>query len=144
TRIVLLPKATFLWLLDVSPAFSRFIIGQLNERLAQFASIIEGERLETPETRVARCLAWLYNPVLYPGVDQQLELTQQEIGYLSGVPRQRVNRALKLMQERGLVQVRYGAVHINEVQGLMSFRAPATGPSVLGLLSGGRRGDDGP
>lgn len=123
TRIALIPKATFLWLLDVNPAFSRYVIGQLNERLAQFASVIEAERLESAETRVARCLAWLYNPVLYPGVDLQLELTQQEIGYLSGVPRQRVNRALKLMQEKNLVRVSYGAVHINDVQGLMSFRS---------------------
>jgi CRP-like cAMP-binding protein len=137
TRIALIPRATFVWLLDDSPAFARHIIGQLNERLAQFASIIEAERLESAETRVARCLAWLYNPVLYPGVNQELELTQQEIGYLSGVPRQRVNHALKLMQEQNLVRVRYGAVHINDVQGLMAFRtAERTGP--LGGLLGAR------
>ncbi|NBX95610.1 MAG: Crp/Fnr family transcriptional regulator [Betaproteobacteria bacterium] len=134
TRIALVPRATFVWLLDESPAFARFIIGQLNERLAQFASIIEAERLESAETRVARCLAWLYNPVLYPGVNQELELTQQEIGYLSGVPRQRVNHALKLMQEQNLVRVRYGAVHINDVPGLMAFRTPDREGPLRGLL----------
>lgn len=138
TRIALVPRATFLWLLDESPAFARFVIGQLSERLAQFASIIEAERLESAETRVARSLAWLYNPVLYPGVNQELELTQQEIGYLSGVPRQRVNRALKLMQEQDLVRVRYGAVHINNVAGLMEFRTEDRARELRGLLVRGR------
>ena len=122
TRIALVPKATFLWLLDESPAFSRYIIQQLNERLAQFTSVIEAERLELPETRVARCLAWLFNPVLYPQVGARLDLTQQEIGYLSGVPRQRVNRALKLLEAAGLVEVRYSALYVLDLQGLMRFR----------------------
>lgn len=122
TRIALVPKATFLWLLDDSPAFSRYIINQLNERLAQFTSIIEAERLELPETRVARCLAWLFNPVLYPGVGARLDLTQQEIGYLSGVPRQRVNRALQVLEAASLVEVRYGSLHVLDLPGLMRFR----------------------
>ena len=122
TRMALVPRATFHWLLEVSPAFNRFVIGQLNERLAQFLSVIEAERLELAETRVARCLAWLFNPVLYPGVGARLELTQQEIGYLSGVSRQRVNRALQLMQDAGVLEVQYGAVHVLDQAALEQFR----------------------
>lgn len=122
TRIALVPKSTFKWLLDTSPAFSRYVISQLNERLAQFTSIIEAERLELPETRVARCLGWLFNPVLYPNVGSRLDLTQQEIGYLSGVPRQRVNRALQILEAAGLVEVRYGSLHVLDRQGLLRFR----------------------
>jgi CRP-like cAMP-binding protein len=122
TRIALIPKTTFLWLLEESPPFSRYIIQQLNERLAQFTSVIEAERLELPETRVARCLAWLFNPVLYPQVGARLDLTQQEIGYLSGVPRQRVNRALQILEAAGLVETRYGALHVLDLNGLMKFR----------------------
>lgn len=136
TRIVLVPKATFLWLLETSPAFSRYIIGQLNERLAQFTSIIEAERLELPETRVARCLAWLFNPVLYPDVGSRLDLTQQEIGYLSGVPRQRVNRALQILEAAGLVEVRYGALHVRDRAGLMRFRLSDEHATLLDRLRG--------
>ena len=75
-----------------------------------------------PETRVARCLAWLFNPVLYPGVGARLDLTQQEIGYLSGVPRQRVNRALQILEAASLVEVRYGSLHVLDLPGLMRFR----------------------
>lgn len=123
THIALVPRTTFLWLLETSPAFNRFVIGQLNERLAQFLAVIEAERLEAAETRVARCLAWLFNPVLYPNVGERLELTQQELGYLSGVPRQRVNRALRLMEEAGLLTVKYGAVRVLDLAGLQRFRA---------------------
>ena len=122
TRIALVPRATFHWLLEVSPGFNRFVIDQLNERLAQFLSIIEAERLEVAETRVARCLAWLFNPVLYPGVGLRLELTQQEIGYLSGVSRQRVNHALQLMAGAGVLEVNYGAVRVLNLAALQRFR----------------------
>ena len=123
TRIALVPRATFLWLLDESPAFSRFVMNQLNERLAHCLAVIEAERLEAAETRVARCLAWLFNPVLYPGVGSRLALSQQEIGYLSGVSRQRVNRALQIMEAAGLLEVAYGAVHVLDLEGLLAFRA---------------------
>ena len=122
TRMALVPRATFHWLLEVSPGFNRYVIDQLNERLAQFLSVIEAERLEVAETRVARCLAWLFNPVLYPGVGARLELTQQEIGYLSGVSRQRVNRALQIMQTAGVLEVEYGAVHVLDLPALQQFR----------------------
>ena len=123
TRLALVPSTTFHWLLEVSPAFNRFVIEQLNERLAQFLSILEAERLEVAETRVARCLAWLFNTVLYPGVGAHLSLTQQEIGYLSGVSRQRVNRALKIMEDAGVLEVKYGSVHVRDLQALQDFRA---------------------
>jgi len=123
TRIALVPRGTFYWLLDNSPAFNRFVIGQLSERLAQFLAVVEAERLETAETRVARCLAWLFNPVLYPNVGLRLELTQQELGYLSGVPRQRVNRALGLMKDAGLLAVDYGAVQVLDLERLQRYRS---------------------
>jgi len=126
TRMALVPRTTFHWLLEVSPGFNRFVIDQLNERLAQFLSIIEAERLEVAETRVARCLAWLFNPVLYPGVGLRLELTQQEIGYLSGVSRQRVNHALQLMAAAGVLEVSYGAVRVLDLTALQRFRHKRT------------------
>jgi CRP/FNR family transcriptional regulator, cyclic AMP receptor protein len=117
TRIALVPRVTFEWLMDVSPEFNRFLIAQLNERLAQYVSIIEAERLELAETR-----AWLFNPVLYPNTGSRLELSQQEIGYLAGVPRQRVNQAFKLMSEAGLISVRYGAIEVLDLPALEKFK----------------------
>jgi len=66
--VALMPRATFYHLLDTSIGFNRFLLHQLNERLAQFIAMLEYERLLDPDARIARCLAWLFNPFLYPGV----------------------------------------------------------------------------
>jgi hypothetical protein len=62
------PVATFHWLLDRSIGFNRFVMNQLNERLGQFIAAREIDRLTHPDERVARSLAALFHPVLYPGV----------------------------------------------------------------------------
>jgi CRP/FNR family cyclic AMP-dependent transcriptional regulator len=110
--------AIFVRLLDSSIAFNRFLLNQLNERLAQFIAMLEYERLLDPDARVARCLAWLFNPFLYPGVGQKLQVSQEEIGYLSGISRQRVNQALQALEKLGLLRVEYGGVTILDLEGL--------------------------
>ena len=85
---------TFHWLTERSIAFNRFITQQLNERLGQFIGAREIDRMTDPDGRVARSLAALFHPVLYPGVGGLLRITQQELGYLVGLSRQRVNEAL--------------------------------------------------
>ena len=77
---------TFFWLLERSIPFNRYVMNQLNERLGQFIAAREIDRLNDPDTRVARSLAALFHPVLYPGVGTLLRITQQELGYL-GRPR---------------------------------------------------------
>src|SRR5690606_22223111 len=54
-----LPVDTFHWLLDNSIGFNRFVMNQLNERLAQFISAREIDRLGNLDVRVARSLAAL-------------------------------------------------------------------------------------
>jgi CRP/FNR family cyclic AMP-dependent transcriptional regulator len=61
-----LPIDTFHWLLDHSIGFNRFVMNQLNERLGQFIAAREIDRMNNPDIRVARSLASLFNPVLYP------------------------------------------------------------------------------
>ena len=43
-----LPVDTFHWLLDHSIGFNRFVMNQLNERLAQFIGTIEADRTPSP------------------------------------------------------------------------------------------------
>jgi CRP/FNR family transcriptional regulator, cyclic AMP receptor protein len=121
SRVAFLPRPTFLWLMDGSIAFNRFLITQLNERLAQFIATVEFDRLLEPDARVARCLAQLYNRHLYPGTGQRLQISQEEIGYLSGVSRQRVNQALQALERAGLVRLEYGAVTVLDVPALASY-----------------------
>lgn len=115
-----LPIDTFHWLLDHSIGFNRFVMNQLNERLGQFIAAREIDRMNNPDLRVARNLAALFNPVLFPGVGQVLRITQQELGYLVGLSRQRVNEALTVLEEQGTIRVEYGGLRILDLAALRS------------------------
>jgi CRP/FNR family transcriptional regulator, cyclic AMP receptor protein len=119
-----LPVDTFHWLLDHSIGFNRFVMNQLNERLAQFIAAREIDRMSNPDLRVARSLAALFNPVLFPGVGEMLRITQQELAYLVGLSRQRVNEALASLQEQGMIRVEYGGVRILDLPSLRSSPFP--------------------
>lgn len=116
-----LPAATFDWLLDTSIPFNRYLLHQLNERVAQFIGKAEYDRLLDPDARVARCLAELFNPLLYPGMGMRLTITQEEVGYLARVSRQRANQALRKLEEAGLLNVEYGAVRVLDLDGLKQY-----------------------
>jgi CRP-like cAMP-binding protein len=115
-----LPAETFHWLIDHSLGFNRFIMNQLNERLGQFIAAREIDRMNDPDLRVARSLAALFNPILYPGVGDVLRITQQELAYLVGLSRQRVNEALSQLAARGTIRVEYGGLRILDLQALRS------------------------
>lgn len=121
TRVAYMSRATFTWLLDNSLGFNRFMITQLNERLGQFIGMMENERLLDIDTRIARVLAALFNPVLYPGTTHFLHISQEELGYLAGVSRQRANQGLKVLEDAGLVKSEYGGIHVLNLDGLRSF-----------------------
>ena len=74
--------------------------------------------MNNPDIRVARSLAALFNPVLYPGVGQVLRITQQEMAYLVGLSRQRVNEALNGLSAQGLIRVEYGGLRVLDLPGL--------------------------
>lgn len=109
---------TFHWLLDHSIGFNRFVMNQLNERLGQFIAAREIDRMANPNIRVARSLAALFNPVLYPGLGAVLRITQQELAYLVGLSRQRVNEALTTLAAEGAIQVEYGGLRVTDLQAL--------------------------
>jgi CRP/FNR family transcriptional regulator, cyclic AMP receptor protein len=115
-----LPVDTFHWLLDHSIGFNRFVMMQLNERLGQFIAAREIDRLNNPDIRVARSLAALFNPTLYPGVGEVLRITQQELAYLVGLSRQRVNVALTALQANSLIRVEYGGLRVLDLAALRS------------------------
>jgi len=121
SRIAYMPRATFMWLLDTSIEFNRFLVVQLNERLGQFIAMVEHDRLLGPDARVARGLAGMFNPHLYPGMGNRLEVSQEELGYLAGLSRQRVNQSLKLLEQAGLLRVEYGGITVLDMDGLNKF-----------------------
>ncbi|MEY4295397.1 MAG: hypothetical protein RLY82_1085 [Pseudomonadota bacterium] len=109
----------FHWLGDHSIAFNKYLMRQLNERLSQFIAAREVDRISNPEQRVARTLASLLNPTLYPKIGNSLSITQQELAYLVGLSRQRVNVALKALEAQGTIHLVYGGLVVPDIQKLI-------------------------
>lgn len=116
-----LPVDTFHVLLDNSIGFNRFVMNQLNERLGQFIGMVEHDRLLGPNARLARCLASMFNPHLYPGVGPSLPISQEEIAQLAGLSRQRANQALQRLEQAGLLRIEYGGLTVTDLDGLRRY-----------------------
>jgi DNA-binding FadR family transcriptional regulator len=63
----------------------------------------------------------LVNPVLYPSVGEVLRITQQELAYLVGLSRQRVNEALATLEAQGVIRVEYGGLRVLDRLALRGF-----------------------
>jgi CRP/FNR family cyclic AMP-dependent transcriptional regulator len=118
SRLLHIPAATVRGLLEASVEFSRVVLTQLHERVAQSIQLVEIERLDDPVARVARTLATVFEPV--PGLP--LPLSQSELGELVGLSRQCVGGALKHLGARGLLTAEYGRVVLNDVDALKAYR----------------------
>lgn len=118
SRVALLPKDVFDWLVQHAPAFNHFLLRQLNERLHWFMGDFAAHRLYTAETLVARALLGLVHPFLHPRESKRLEISQEEIANLAGLSRQRCNQALKALAEAGAVSVEYGGVCLTDTPAL--------------------------
>lgn len=121
SRTVHVPRATFLWLLQVSYEFNHFIIDHLNERLAQFMSMTETDRITDPTIRLARAICGLFNPVIYPGIGPLLKVSQVDLGELAGLSRQSVNVSLGELEKRGLLRRAYGGIFVEDLPALRAL-----------------------
>lgn len=122
SEFAFVPRELFMSLLDESIAFNRFIIDTLNERLAHFIALAGRDRLLDPNGRVALSLASLFNPILSPGTERTLTITQDEIAELAGLSRQRTNEALKFLEEQGVVRIERVGITILDLERLRSVR----------------------
>ncbi len=121
SHVACMKRETFHWLLDHSIAFNRFIINQINERLGLFIGLLESERLADVDARVARAIGALFHPVLQPGIESRIAISQEEIGLLAGVSRQRVNRSMQTLEKSGFLVAKYGGVTVLDLDGLRRF-----------------------
>lgn len=118
TRMAVMNKATFFGLFENSVAFNRFLVGQFNERLGQFIALVEYDRMLDATARLARNIAWLFNPTLYRNPGRHLEISQEELGALSGISRQAANKGLKILEKDGLIRVERGGIMVLDVERL--------------------------
>jgi CRP/FNR family transcriptional regulator, cyclic AMP receptor protein len=123
SELAFVPRNLFMSLLDENIAFNRFIIDMLNERLAQFIALAGRDRLLDPNQRVALSLASLFNPILSPGIQRTLVISQDEFAELAGLSRQRTNEALKFLEEQNILRIERIGVTVLDLEALRSFQA---------------------
>ncbi len=121
TRLACMPRATFERLMSTSFAFNRFLLSHINARLSLFIGLVEYDRLLGPDARVARCLASLFDAALYPRASPYVQLSQEEIGLLAAVSRQRANESLHALERAGLLRVEFGGVTVLDLPGLRGY-----------------------
>lgn len=123
SSLAMIDRATFMWLFENSGAFARFLVTQMNERLGHFIGLLENDRMLDATGRVARAVAIMFNPVLYPDSGRHLDLTQEELGLLAGVSRPTANQAIRQLQEQGLLRPEYGGITILDLERLKTYGA---------------------
>ncbi|MES2945437.1 MAG: Crp/Fnr family transcriptional regulator [Pseudomonadota bacterium] len=121
SQVAFMPRQTFLWLIDDSRAFSRWVIDQLNARLGHYVALVESFRLHDATARVAYGVSELFNPQLYPATGPKLVISQEEIARLCGLARQNTHRALHKLEESGLLRIRYGVIEVLDLEGLQNM-----------------------
>jgi CRP-like cAMP-binding protein len=126
SRLALLDRKTFMWLFEHSAAFNRYLVGQLNERLGHFMALLENDRKLDSTARVARALALMMNPVLYPDADRRLLITQEEVGTFAGVSRPTANQALRDLEKAGILRREYGGLTILDLERLRGYEPQKT------------------
>lgn len=122
TQVALMPKATFDRLHAENLAFNQFLLSHVNIRLSQLIDSLLGDRLLSPEARLAHCIAWLVQPQLYLNPEMTVSLSQNELGLLSGLSRQRANQAMRALTDAGLVHAQYGQVKVLNLDGLLNYK----------------------
>lgn len=121
TRLALMRRSSFMWLFEHSAPFNRFLVHQFNERLAQFIALAEYDRMLDSTGKLARNLAWLFNPILYPDDERTLAISQEELGLLAGLSRQVANQGLQKLAALGLVEIGHGSVTILDLDRLARY-----------------------
>lgn len=121
TRVAYLNGQTFRHLFETSAGFNRFLVRQLNERLGQFIGMVAYDRMLDSRARVARNIAWLFNPVLFPGVGDEMAISQEEIGLFSGISRQAANRCLNELEAENLLELRGGGLRVLDREALLNY-----------------------
>jgi len=102
-HICLLPAQTFETLRQSSIEFNHFLCELMNARMGEFVGMLAASRLLGPEMRVAKALLMLAEN--RGGEAHELSIPQHELALICGLSRQRVNMAISVFKQDGIVRI---------------------------------------
>jgi len=121
TRILHVEQHTLDDLIQTSPSIGRAFLRLGSLRLGALLVALEQYSTQTLETRLASRLMMLastFGSDSAIGVHIDLRLPQETLALLIGSTRQRVNQLLKVWEERGVIQHRYGRILLRDRRSL--------------------------
>lgn len=118
SRVALMGRDTFEWLYANNLTFNHFLLQQINERMHWFMESWAADRFLDADGQVLRALAGMFHPWLYPHGNPHVHISQEEVAALAGVSRPRCNRALKHLEEAGLLKLEYGGLTVSGLDAL--------------------------
>jgi CRP/FNR family cyclic AMP-dependent transcriptional regulator len=119
-RLLLLERRNLLELVTSQPAVAIGLIGILCERLRDTTTRVEGLIFHTLSERLASALLSLGKGKAFAVVN----VTQTELGHMTGVTRESVNKKLREWQAAGLVALQAGRVRIMDSDRLKRLLPP--------------------
>jgi CRP/FNR family transcriptional regulator len=115
-RVVLIPRALFLRLMDEEPAFRAFVMQTFARRMADVTRLLEQVAFGRIEARLAGALLDLAEG----GV---VHATQGDLAARIGSAREVVSRRLEAFQRQGWVETDRGAVRLTDAAALRALTA---------------------
>jgi CRP/FNR family transcriptional regulator len=116
SQVVLVPRATFLRLMDEDPAFRLYVLRAFGQRMADITRLLERVAFGRIETRLAQALLDLAN-------DGRVEATQADLAARIGSAREVVTRRLDAWGRAGIVATERGRVELLDLAALRQLAA---------------------
>lgn len=116
SELVLVPRATFLRLMDLSDSFRHFVFAAFAQRLQSMMHLLDRVAFQRIETRLAQCL-------LDRAESGAVHATHAEIAVMIGSAREVVSRRLDALARRGIVTLERGVVRILDAETLADLAA---------------------
>jgi CRP-like cAMP-binding protein len=123
SRLAYVPRSVFRRLYEESIPFNHYLVEKLARRMGRFARLVSSDRLLSPLGRVALCLSSLIEGESLRAGAPHVNVTQAEIGTLTGLSRQHVNKALHGLQASNVVSIERSGVWVTDLAALLHFVA---------------------
>lgn len=112
TKLVLMPRAVFLEMIDSSQAFRRMVFAAFAERMQSLMHVLERVAFQRVEARLAAHL------LERADVEGRVRATQQELATAIGSAREVVSRRLDILAKRGWIAQERGETRVLNPEGL--------------------------
>jgi CRP/FNR family cyclic AMP-dependent transcriptional regulator len=121
TEVLVLPRASFLKILDAQPALYASFARMLCHRLRKAHGMVDEFALVPLRQRLARQLCTLATAGVGGGASEsaRVPFTQAEIGGMLSASRPTVNRELRRLQREGLVELSYRGIRVRQFARLL-------------------------